>query len=213
MKTSKYSLVVKIIAILTLTTLFASAEELDTNDKLKVDSALVNTNPLKISHVWQIDAGAHLLKTTHKTHFKGVNVGLNYVLSNTVSIGVGLEYSNIDFHNDNGWELRNLQFLPVYLEAKVLLKEFRKTNFYLRPAAGITMMRYTKANEDHSDSPHTINEQGLYLNLATGISYDVNKRIQPLLEVGFKGFKNSLNDLDVNPHGLTLRLGLLINAF
>lgn len=211
MKIIKYPLVVKIIALLILTTHFAFAKKLTTNDELKVDSTSINTKPLKASHVFQLETGVNLLHTTHGTHFKGVNVGLNYLLSNSVSIGAGLEYSSIHLHNDNGWELRRLHFLPVYLEAKILLKQLKKANFYLRPAAGLTVMRYSKVNADHSDFPHTINEKGLYLNLATGLSFNIYKRIQPLVEVGFKGFKISRNNLDVNPHGLTLRLGFLIN--
>jgi hypothetical protein len=43
---------------------------------------------------------------------------------------------------------------------------------------------------------------------AVGCSYKISRFFTPFIEFGLKGFHMSLNNLDINPHGLVLALGL-----
>jgi hypothetical protein len=42
-----------------------------------------------------------------------------------------------------------------------------------------------------------------------GFQFRINRELSTLLEIGFKGFHMSFNALDVNPHGLTAKAGLV----
>lgn len=200
----------RILILLILMPLITNAQQRLPDNDIKAGSA-VNRKLIRGQEALNLDAGFHILRTTHGTYFRGANVCLDYLLSEKLALGAGLEYSGLDFHNDNGWELYNLRFFPAYLEVKYNLIQLKQADFYIRPAIGLTFMKYTKLDPARSEIPFTVKEKGLYLAVSAGTILNISRRLKPLIEIGFKGFKNSVNNLDVNPHGLVLRLGFLLH--
>ncbi|MBU0696024.1 MAG: hypothetical protein KKE39_05800 [Bacteroidetes bacterium] len=151
-----------------------------------------------------------LLRSTHSTKFKGVNFIFSKSLSVNKSLGLGIEYSYAPFHGDNGYHLYQLNFIPVYLDFRYHFNQKRLSPFVIVDA-GYSFVNYRRELIGFPSSRKRIKEGGIYLQGDFGLSYKINKDIQPILSVGFKGFHNSFNNLDINPHGLILRAGVQFN--
>lgn len=148
------------------------------------------------------------LNSTHGTNFNGVDFALRYSVSPIFSIGVGAEYSHSGYHFDNGWNLTNLKFVPVYIDSKLDLTKHTIITPFLHLSSGISFADYTKEYFKKLGQFYPVSEKGLFLYSGTGLSFRISKYFATFIELGFKGYHMSFNALDVNPHGLTFRLGL-----
>jgi hypothetical protein len=166
-------------------------------------------------------AELHELISTHTTYFKGGNLVLSYPATRKVFIGLGTEYSYVNYHFDNGYDLTNFKLIPVFIDSRVKLLDGTKFVPFLRLSTGITFASYLKQDKkihppspsppspSSSPSPYQVNEKGLYLYTGMGFIYSINKYFGLVVEAGFTGYHMSLNNLDVNPHGLVFGLGLV----
>lgn len=148
------------------------------------------------------------LHSTHSTNFNGAGLVVSYLLSPVFSVGLGTEYSTCAYHFDNGWNLTNLRFLPVFLDAKLDLTKNSILTPFLHLSTGTSFANYTKEDINALGKFRQVSEQGLYLYSGIGISFRLGNYTFTFIDLGFKGYHMSLNAMDVNPHGLTLRLGL-----
>jgi hypothetical protein len=153
--------------------------------------------------------GIQDLKSTHNTYFKGGSLIADYAISRVFSLGLGVEYSYCPFHHDNASDLTNLQYVPVFIDTRLRLPENGRLIPYWRFSTGISFATYTNKELDTQRNPYTVNERGLYMLTAIGCSYKICRFFTPFIEVGLKAFHMSLNNLDVNPHGSVLTLGLV----
>ena len=151
------------------------------------------------------------MRSTHQNHFRGANFMVWQKLKKNFSLGLGIEYAHSSFHGDNGYNLYNLTFIPVFLDVRYNFKtESRKFQPYLTIEPGLSFAKYKRENQNTGNVRIKISERGLYLYLGTGAKYQINKHLAPIVDFGFKGYKMSFNNLDINPHGIVLRAGLVI---
>lgn len=156
----------------------------------------------------RITTEALYLRTTHTTKFKGADVIGSYLLTPSLSVGFGVEYSYISFHFDNNYNLTHVNFYPVFLDSRLDVTKNTLFTPFLHLSTGITFAKYIKENIDDLGKFYHVSETGLYLYSGIGVSYKINSYISTFIELGFKGYHMSFHDLDVNPHGLAIRLGL-----
>jgi hypothetical protein len=159
----------------------------------------------------QIIPGVHQLFSTHNTYFKGWGFVISFPVSDYVFLGLGAEYSSTHYHFDNDWDLSRLKFLPVFIDTRILLYKDNKVTPYIRVATGISFNRYIKKEVYLQREPYLVKEKGLYLLSTIGCSFHLTKYFSPVIEAGFKGFRMSFNQYDVNPHGLVLNAGIIFN--
>ena len=149
-----------------------------------------------------------LLHSTHATNFNGVSIDADYRFSNHFASGIGIQYAATRRHPDNGWMLTNLHLLPVYLNAIYAFNINHTVQPYIHVEAGVSFNHYHKLDTTVSSSPFPVSEAGLYLSGNGGVNISVSRTTQLFFEMGYKGYKHSTNDLDVNPHGFTIRTGI-----
>lgn len=166
-----------------------------------------NTLPL-----WQrgvsYEVALQELYSTHANFFHGVDAGAGYRFSPKFKLGVGVEYSFNHFHDDNAWRLYKLRFLPIYIDQQISLRQKGNLRPYARLRQGITPTTYIKEETETGRHPYRVIEAGLYLSGCFGATYLLSPRMGIFTESGLKGFQMSFNNLDVNPHGYYLRVGL-----
>lgn len=159
---------------------------------------------------YQLIAEYQLLRSTHSTKFKGFNVIFAKRLNAKKSLGLGVEYAYAPFHGDNGYYLYHLNFVPVYVDYRYHFNQHKLSPFVIADV-GYSFVSYQRELIGDPSSLTQVREGGIYLQGDIGLSYHLCKCVEPMLSLGFKGFHNSFNNLDIDPHGLTLRAGLLIN--
>lgn len=157
---------------------------------------------------YTIFVGIQDLYSTHDTNFKGVEVVENYHLSPKFLLGLGVEYSHCGYHFDNGFNLTNLRFVPVFIDSKMNLTHDKVFTPYLHLASGVSFANYNKQDALTLGPTSHISEEGLYLYSGAGITFKIKHLAMAYFDLGFKGYHMSFNDLDVNPHGLTFKLGI-----
>lgn len=148
------------------------------------------------------------LRSTHGNFFNGPSFKVNYNSASRFKLGLGIEYSSSAVHHDNGFVLYDVKFLPVYVNLKYELAQKGKLMPYAEASAGLSFTRYDEAPDEAPLNKTRITEKGLYLYGGMGLRYEVSRWFKPFVGVGIKGFQNSFNDLDVNPHGITFHVGL-----
>jgi hypothetical protein len=148
------------------------------------------------------------LSSTHGTNFNGADLIVSYPLSPSFFVGLGTEYSHTGYHFDNGWNLTNLKFIPVFIDSKLNLTKNTILTPFVHLSSGISFASYTMEDISALGKFYPVSEKGLYLYSGIGLSLKSSKYFATFIDLGFKGYHMSLNALDVNPHGLTLRLGL-----
>ena len=168
-------------------------------DELKCDTTKDTKNLLILEYQW--------LRSTHSTKFKGINLIYANQFSKNQSLGLGLEYSRSGFHADNGYNLYNLSFVPIFLDYRHLFLVDHRINIFSFAEAGYSFAKYIREEIDNPSNRKTIREGGIYLNGGIGLNYNLSKHFAPNVSIGFKGFHNSFNNLDIDPHGLVLRFG------
>ena len=147
------------------------------------------------------------LYSTHGTHFPGVSVSYNRLFGKKWELGAGIEYSGTSFHDDNGWNLYHLRFLPVYLSEYFYMGNFDRWAPYAHLQEGISFARYDKEFEDDPGTRYPVKESGFYGYGGVGTRYALSRKSGLFAEAGMKAFHLSFNNLDVNPHGFALKLG------
>lgn len=150
------------------------------------------------------------MRSTHRNHFRGSNLLVSKNISKNYALGIGTEYSYSALHGDNGYNLYDVTFVPIFFDIRYTLYSKKKFDWLLTADPGISFGSYRKEYQNNLGLKTKTSQKGLYIFIGTGIQYKISKHISPLLEVGFKGYKMSFNNLDINPHGLTLRTGLII---
>jgi len=170
---------------------------------------LMNTDSSCLNR-FSVQPSYEFMRSSHNNNFTGFSIIINYKLSRTVFLGLGAEFSYSPLHIDNGWRLSNLNFFPIYLDFKWYFKEYKKLWPFINISEGISLINYKKEDFYFPGNPYNVSEKGLYVFAGPGCCIRINKRIASTIAVGFKGFHMSFNNLDVNPHGLTFRIGILI---
>jgi hypothetical protein len=168
----------------------------------------IDTTGCKQDKRIKLTLGIQNLFSTHGTNFKGAVIVVNYFFSPSLSIGLGAEYSYSGYHDDNGMNLYNLKFLPIFIDTKLNVTKNKKITPFVHLATGISFNSYRKEYINAPGIFYNVSEKGMYLYSGVGVSFKLWKCFSSFIDLGFKGFRMSFNDLDINPHGITLRLGL-----
>ncbi|WP_316829238.1 outer membrane beta-barrel protein [Pedobacter aquatilis] len=156
---------------------------------------------------FSISPAFELLRSTHGNAFYGPSLKGSYHFSNGFETGLGVEYAATPEHHDNGYVLYKVKFLPVYGNVKYNFKSDKLIRFYAETSVGISFNKYYIADELTPLATSRTNEEGLFLYTGFGAKYAISNKVNTFLGVGFKGYKMSTNDLDINPHGLSFMLG------
>lgn len=154
--------------------------------------------------------GAQALRSTHDNYFLGGSLTVVHPFSRTVELGIGAEVSHARYHPDNGWQLHHLYFIPLFVATRFNLIQRGKATVYLQTDQGVSIAHYQKQDSMISHTPYGVNEYGYYEYAGGGIRWRVIRHILIQVETGMKSFHLSTNELTVNPHGLTLRLGVVV---
>lgn len=157
--------------------------------------------------IFSVSPAIELLRSTHGTIFYGPSLKLNHLYKNGWESGVGLEYAATPLHHDNGYVLSRLKFVPVYGNLKYNFKIGKKLKTFAESSLGISFNKYDIADGNTPNNTKKKEEKGFYLYDGGGIKYSLVKGIIVFSGIGFKGYKMSKNDMDVNPHGLSFLLG------
>lgn len=147
------------------------------------------------------------LYSTHGTHFPGMSISYNRFFGKKWELGGGVEYSGTSFHDDNGWNLYHLRFIPVYLSEYFYIGDFDRWAPYVHLQEGISFASYEKEFLDHPGTRYPIKESGFYGYGGVGTRYTMSCKSGLFFEAGMKAYHLSFNNLDVNPHGFALKLG------
>ncbi len=150
-----------------------------------------------------------ILHSTHGDNFVGGDVIFTYKVSQSLFLGMGTGFSYNKYHGDNGWELYSLRFFPVFADAKLFLPGNTHFKLFLQLSDGVSINHYRRKDRLHQ-IPYLVSERGDYLYTGIGCVLKISKYLRPVIGVGFNGFHMSFNSFDVNPHGFTFRIGLLI---
>lgn len=185
------------VRVLFLITIFSSSSVL-----AQVKSAEPVKPPMLITGEF------HDLRSTHHTYFRGASLTASRFRGDHFLLGAGIEYTTCSYHNDNGWDLTNLKFVPLFLDLKYCFAKNRFFVPFVQTSHGVSFAQYTKADQMHIFKTHPVREAGYYTFFGVGSLFNLSKHCSGSLAFGFKGFHMSLNDLDVNPHGLMLRAGI-----
>ena len=149
------------------------------------------------------------MNSTHGTRFRGVGVEVNKPVSSIFSLGIGFEYSGSSYHPDNGYDLFNLNFLPVYINQKLKLSGKHKLTPVLDFSEGLSVNTYRQELPNDPASAQDIHEMGLYLYGGAGLLWKFSKISSLIVDVGVKSYNVTFNNLDVNPRGLSGKIGLI----
>lgn len=149
------------------------------------------------------------MRSTHSTYFTGVGIAGMRQFSKIFSGGAGLEYSYCPYHNDNGWDLTRLNFLPVFLLQKIQFFEKKRVGAYAQLQEGVSFVTYYRKPQFGPGSIALRKETGFYGYGGLGAGFRATNRVRFFIDAGIKSFHISKNVLDVNPHGITGRLGLV----
>lgn len=163
---------------------------------------------LAIKEKYCVTAEFQTLRTTHATFFNGGDLTVGYFISQSLVMSVGVEYSYNYYHDDNGWDLYKLKMLPIFVDAKLLLKKGKRVTPFFQLSQGISIINYRKEDQLNIFTPYHVSETGYYIYGGTGVSIKIRGNISIQMGVGFKAFHISSNVLAVNPHGLTFRSGV-----
>jgi len=157
--------------------------------------------------VFSVSPAFELLRSTHSNLFYAPSIKVNYLYANGLEPGFGIEYATTPVHHDNGYVLYKLKFLPVYGNLKYNFKTSKKIKPYAETSLGISFNKYDRAEDPTPDIKSKVKEEGFYVYTGFGAKYNISQNVNTFVAVGFKGYKMSTNDLDINPHGLSFSLG------
>lgn len=157
--------------------------------------------------LFNFSAAYEFLRSTHQDFFNGPSVKITRNLPGHFKPGIGIGYATDYEHHDNGLVLYHMKLLPVYANLTYDFQSKSKYEPFIEASAGITFVKYDQGTDANPHATVPVKEQGLYLYTGFGLRYAVSKHFSPFIAAGFKGYHNSTNDLDINPHGITFQGG------
>jgi hypothetical protein len=157
----------------------------------------------------KLNLGTEFLKSTHGDIFSGINAGYEKKLTKNFSLGAGMEYSNTQKHDDNGWNLYHVKYLPFYISQVVYLTSSTNFKLFIHVREGLSFASYDKEIQANPGPRTHVTEKGFFGALGAGSDYSFSNKYGLRLEIGIKSFHISQNNLDVNPHGIFLKIGFL----
>ena len=167
----------------------------------KSDSLPENTHSFSIKYVDMI--------STHKNRFRGANIMLSEKISNNLNWGVGIEYSYGSSYSDEYFNLHNLSYIPIFFDLTYKIKTTNKLKPFVSVDPGLSFANYNLEMKNELNKKILIRELGFYLYTGVGLKYQIDNRLSTVIDFGFKGYKMSFNNLDMNPHGFVIRAGLV----
>ncbi|MBZ5858450.1 hypothetical protein [Flavihumibacter profundi] len=173
-------------------------------------SILLITQNCKAQNLMHYAADGQLLHSTHGTNYWGFSLSAERLVSPVTSLGIGAEYSYCSYHEDNGWNLTNLNFFPVYVQERFSLFPKSRLQPYIRLEEGVSFNNYNKELQNANEGIQHVYEAGIYGHMGIGIIWLKVKKTSCYLEAGLKSYNITFDNLDVNPHGFTARIGLTI---
>lgn len=166
---------------------------------------------LSVTAAAQYGSGLRLsledLYSTHGDHFPGISASCNRYFGKKWELGAGVGYAGAGYHEDNGWNLYQLDFIPLYLSGSFYAGASRRWRPYLHLQDGVSFVQYDKEFQDRPGMRHRIHECGFFGYGGAGIDVTISGRSGLFLESGVQAFHLSFNNLDVNPHGFAFKLG------
>lgn len=156
---------------------------------------------------FSISPAFELLRSTHGNLFYAPSLKANFLFDNGLEPGFGIERSSTPVHHDNGYVLYKLRYLPIYGNLKYNFNTTKKFRPYVESSIGYSIIKYNIADERTPNNTSVIKEGGLYVYGGTGLKYALSSKVHTFIGVGFKAYRITTNDLDINPHGLSFQAG------
>jgi len=159
--------------------------------------------------LFTFSAAYQFLRSTHRDFFNGPAVIITRNFGGHFKPGIGISYATDQQHHDNGLVLSNMKLLPVFANLSYDFTSHSKFEPYIEVSAGYTFMKYNQGTDavPYPNPVDHVTDQGFYAYGGFGLRYAVSKHFAPFVSAGFKGYNNSRNDLDINPHGITFQGG------
>lgn len=156
---------------------------------------------------FSISPAFELMRSTHANLFYAPSVKANFLYKNGFEPGFGIERSSTPLHHDNGYVLYKLRYLPIYGNLKYNLKSTKKLKPYAESSVGYSFIKYDIADDLTPTVTSAVKEGGLYIYGGFGMKYAISTKINSFVGIGFKAYRITTNDLDINPHGLSFQAG------
>lgn len=156
----------------------------------------------------KLTAAFHELRSTHGDFFTGESITVSKVLMPHWEVGAGIEHSYNPYHDDNGWKLYRLRFVPVYGDVKYRFLCGKRVVPFLHASVGWCFVNYDKQPDPGVKKIFHISESGLFVWAGGGAEFLIDRHWGLLAEGGIKNFHLSYNELEVNPHGIGGRIGV-----
>ena len=151
-------------------------------------------------------------KTCHHSRFDGGYAFLDYNATPNFALGLGIAYAYSDLHIDNGYNLRHVKVLPVLADFRyVPFDKWVVSPFVVADLGYSTFLKYEQEDPAHVESTVNKTDRGLYTYGGGGLLVKLNHRLTLYTTAGFTGMHMSFNNLDVNPRGLTNKLGVKVD--
>ncbi len=164
--------------------------------------------------LWAQTTGKHSLTlnfddlySTHSDHFPGATIEISRILSDKIDWSIATGFAYTPTHPDNGWEIQRLLLMPTYLSQYLKLTRQQHVYLFLHLSEGITILNYNRADAPGQSFYH-VREAGFYGYAGAGLVINSKNRVAGKVDAGLKSYKLSFNDLDINPHGVAVSLGL-----
>ncbi|HTN36729.1 MAG TPA: hypothetical protein VL053_06615 [Arachidicoccus sp.] len=151
------------------------------------------------------------LYSTHSTKFQGFGLNCSTQLNGRLEVGLGTDLIDCPYHHDNGLELYHLKLVPIYGLLNYKYWGNRIWQPYAKVAIGITFMDYKEQNLAIGPELTRKSERGLNAYAGVGTRAHLAKSVEVFLDAGLTGYKMSFRALDINPHGIAAKTGLLFN--
>lgn len=149
------------------------------------------------------------LYSTHGTKYRGFGINVETSLSNRSQVGLGIERIYCPYHYDNGLNLSNLHLVPIYAMIRYNIFISRWLQPYFKVAIGVTFMGYEEQKAHTAEVVVKRSTTGVYNYGGLGTTIVLKKGIDFFIDMGMVGYKMSWNALDINPHGVAGKTGLL----
>jgi len=151
-------------------------------------------------------------KTVHHSRFDGGYAFLDYNATAHFAMGLGIAYDYSTLHIDNGYNLRHVKVLPVLADFRyVPFSHWIVSPFAVADVGYSTFIKYEQEDPTHVESTRNVTDRGLYTYGGGGLLVKLNHRVTLYTSAGFTGMHMSFSNLDVNPRGLTNKIGIKVN--
>ena len=151
------------------------------------------------------------LYSTHGNFFYSGSIKVSKIVDKKTELGIGVEKVYSPIHHDNGFVLYHLHFMPVYGNMKYYFRNSGKWRPFVESSLGVSFNKYKIASDESPTVKSRVKEIGIFIYEGAGIKYSLSKNISLVTALGFKGYKMSFNVYDINPHGASYMLGVVLN--